>query len=68
MGGEVEVGLGVQGEFANENIVRLAREDGDKELSGSLAKRDMELEARSLWDAVNGRPGEVLYAGAFDGN
>ena len=64
----LRLGSGVQGECANENIVRLAREDGDKELSGSLAKRDMELEARSLWDAVNGRPGEVLYAGAFDGN
>jgi hypothetical protein len=48
--------------------VRLAREDGEKELSGSVAKRDTELEARSLWDVVNGHPGDVLYAGAFDGN
>ncbi|KAK0742905.1 pyridine nucleotide-disulfide oxidoreductase-like protein [Schizothecium vesticola] len=48
--------------------VRLAREDGEKELSGSVARRDTELEARSLWDVVNGHPGDVLYAGAFDGN
>jgi hypothetical protein len=46
--------------------VRLAREDGEKELNGTVARRDMELEARALWDAVNGEPGDVLYAGAFD--
>ncbi|KAK5655871.1 hypothetical protein OQA88_5410 [Cercophora sp. LCS_1] len=47
--------------------VRLAREDGDKELNGTVARRDMDLEARSLWDAVNGQPGDILYAGRFDG-
>ncbi|KAK4452750.1 thioredoxin reductase [Podospora aff. communis PSN243] len=46
--------------------VRLAREDGEKELNGTIAKRDMDLEARSLWDALNGEPGDLLYAGEFD--
>jgi hypothetical protein len=46
--------------------VRLAREDGEKELNGTIARRDMELEARSLWDTVNGQPGDILYAGEFD--
>jgi len=48
--------------------VRLAREDGEKELNETaVARRDMELEARSLWDTVNGPPGDILYAGEFDG-
>ncbi|KAK0616328.1 hypothetical protein B0T14DRAFT_567935 [Immersiella caudata] len=46
--------------------VRLAREDGEKELNGTIARRDMDLEARALWDAVNGEPGDILYAGEFD--
>ncbi|KAK1749381.1 thioredoxin reductase [Echria macrotheca] len=47
--------------------VKLAREDGDKELNGTtVSKRDMELEARSLWATVNGSPGDILYAGEFD--
>jgi len=48
------------------DAVRLAREDGDRELNGTVARRDMDLEARSLWDKVNGQPGDILYAGAFD--
>ncbi|GAB1316357.1 hypothetical protein MFIFM68171_06567 [Madurella fahalii] len=48
--------------------VRLAREDGARELAeAGVDKRDMEVEARSLWDAVNGEPGDILYAGEFDG-
>lgn len=53
----------------NGDPVRLAREDGEKELAEEgVEKRDMELEARSLWDTVNGRPGDILYAGEFDGH
>ncbi|KAK4188763.1 thioredoxin reductase [Podospora australis] len=53
--------------------LRLALEDGDRELNQSSAtafkmkKRDVELQARNLWDTMNGRPGELLYAGEFDG-
>ncbi|KAL2255485.1 hypothetical protein VTK26DRAFT_3262 [Humicola hyalothermophila] len=47
--------------------VSLAREDGGKELNGTdVSKRDLEHEARSLWDTVNGKPGDLLYAGEFD--
>ena len=46
--------------------MRLAREDGEKEIAGAVAKRDMGLEARALWDTVN-PSGDVLYAGEFDG-
>ena len=51
----------------NNGAVRLAREDGEKELNGTeVSKRDLEHAARSLWDTVNGKPGELLYAGEFD--
>ncbi|KAK4096020.1 FAD/NAD(P)-binding domain-containing protein [Parathielavia hyrcaniae] len=54
--------------------VRLAREDGERELRATsvpkdkpkTSKRALEHAARSLWDTVNGEPGEVLYAGEFD--
>ncbi|KAK0721326.1 hypothetical protein B0T21DRAFT_317007 [Apiosordaria backusii] len=47
--------------------VRLAREDGDKVLNGTgVSRRDMEIEARSLWETVSGKPGDILYAGEFD--
>ena len=61
------VGL-ILGGRANNDTVKLAREDAEKEINGTIARRDMELEARSLWDTVNGQPGDILYAGAFDGN
>lgn len=49
------------------HTVKLGREDGDKELAEAGAtKRDAEHVARSLWDKVNGAPGEALYAGEFD--
>ncbi|KXX80753.1 Thioredoxin reductase [Madurella mycetomatis] len=48
--------------------VRLAREDGATELAeADVQRRDMEVEARSLWNMVNGKPGDILYAGEFDG-
>lgn len=46
--------------------VRLAREDGERELNATVAKRDLEQHARSLWNTVNGAPGDILYAGEFD--
>ncbi|EHA51081.1 sulphydryl oxidase [Pyricularia oryzae 70-15] len=49
--------------------VRLAKEDQAKETGvdvSQLLKRDVELETRSLWDQVNGQPGEILYAGEYD--
>ncbi|TLD32805.1 hypothetical protein PspLS_00256 [Pyricularia sp. CBS 133598] len=48
--------------------VKLAKEDQAKEtgVDVSLLKRDVELETRSLWDHVNGQPGEILYAGEYD--
>lgn len=51
----------------NNNTVKLAREDGEKELNGTdVTRRDLEHAARSLWEAVNGSPGDILYAGEFD--
>jgi len=58
----------ILGGRAKNDTVKLAREDAEKEINGTIARRDMELEARSLWDTVNGQPGDILYAGAFDGN
>ncbi|KAL2148526.1 hypothetical protein VTH82DRAFT_2080 [Thermothelomyces myriococcoides] len=47
--------------------VAIAREDGDRELNNAeVSKRDLEPVARSLWDTVNGSPGDILYAGEFD--
>jgi thioredoxin reductase len=46
--------------------VRLAREDGEREVNGTVANRALDVAARSLWDTVNGVPGEILYAGEFD--
>jgi hypothetical protein len=47
--------------------VKLAREDGERELNGTdVSKRDLDNAARSLWQAVNGNPGDALYAGEFD--
>jgi len=55
--------------------VKLAREDEQKELSAAgndtqISSRDldteMHAEARSLWDAMNGNPEDILYAGEFD--
>ncbi|KAL8285773.1 hypothetical protein RB597_002711 [Gaeumannomyces tritici] len=48
--------------------VRLAKEDQAREtgVDVSLLRRDVEIEARSLWDKVNGQPGEILYAGEYD--
>jgi hypothetical protein len=51
----------------NNPTVKLAREDGERELNGTdVSKRDLDHAARSLWQAVNGNPGEALYAGEFD--
>ncbi|KLU86089.1 sulphydryl oxidase [Magnaporthiopsis poae ATCC 64411] len=49
--------------------VRLAKEDQAKETGvdvNSLLRRDLDLEARSLWDKVNGKPDDILYAGEYD--
>lgn len=48
--------------------VKLAKEDQAKEtgVDVSLLRRDVEVEARSLWDHVNGQPGDMLYAGSYD--
>ena len=53
--------------ITNNDTVKLAREDGDRELNGTgVSKRDLEHAARSLWEAANGAPGDILYAGEFD--
>lgn len=52
--------------------VQLEREASERELkalnktSSSIASRDVHERARSFWDLVTGKPGEVLYAGKFD--
>ncbi|KAI8315838.1 putative thioredoxin reductase [Colletotrichum sp. SAR11_59] len=49
--------------------VRLAKEDQAKETGvelSTLLKRDTEHEERALWDIVNGKRDEILYAGEFD--
>ncbi|SPQ25176.1 494b6195-845f-4301-83e9-b9e826de8de4 [Thermothielavioides terrestris] len=47
--------------------VKIGREDGERELNGTdVTKRDLEHVARSLWQTVNGEPGDILYAGEFD--
>lgn len=51
--------------------VQLAREDVAAELaaynSSELAARDVwELEPRAVWERMNGQPGDLLHAGAFE--
>ncbi|KAK3905542.1 thioredoxin reductase [Staphylotrichum tortipilum] len=47
--------------------VKLAREDGEKDVAEpDVTKRELEHAARSLWETVNGAPGDILYAGEFD--
>ncbi|KAK2041847.1 FAD/NAD(P)-binding domain-containing protein [Colletotrichum somersetense] len=48
--------------------VKLAKEDQAKETGvnvGSL-KREAALDERSIWESVNGQPGDILYAGEYD--
>ncbi|KAL1644725.1 hypothetical protein SLS58_004187 [Diplodia intermedia] len=46
--------------------VNLEREDAQKLLAGNLTRRGAELDSRSVWEVMNGEPGDVLYAGEFD--
>ncbi|KAL2158597.1 hypothetical protein VTH06DRAFT_4079 [Thermothelomyces fergusii] len=47
--------------------VAIAKEDAAREVNKrGVSTRDLELVARSLWDTVNGSPGDILYAGEFD--
>lgn len=49
--------------------VQLAREASAAELAAAnttLVSRDIHETARSLWDEMNGQPGDLLYAGDFD--
>jgi thioredoxin reductase len=50
--------------------VQLAREESAAELAkpdnSTLRHRDVHETARSLWDEMNGQPGDILYAGGFD--
>lgn len=51
--------------------VQLERETAAKELdalknSTAVAKRSLNEEAKSLWERMNGLPGDLLYAGEFD--
>ncbi|TQN67715.1 putative thioredoxin reductase [Colletotrichum shisoi] len=48
--------------------VRLAKEDQAKETGVNVTalRRGLELDERSVWEAANGQPGEILYAGEFD--
>ncbi|KAM0344146.1 hypothetical protein ACHAPU_007868 [Fusarium lateritium] len=45
--------------------VQLEREQQAVELAG-LPKREAELSERDLWETVNGKRGEMLYAGEFE--
>ncbi|KAF5667811.1 sulphydryl oxidase [Fusarium heterosporum] len=45
--------------------VQLEREQQAVELAG-LPKREAELNERDLWETVNGKRGEILYAGEFE--
>ncbi|KAF9771810.1 hypothetical protein IL306_010523 [Fusarium sp. DS 682] len=45
--------------------VQLEREQQAVELAG-LPKREVELQERDLWDTMNGKRGDLLYAGDFD--
>ncbi|KAH9895417.1 sulphydryl oxidase [Xylariomycetidae sp. FL2044] len=49
--------------------VQLGREDTAAELAANgttVAERDVELDLRSVWESMNGQPGDLLYAGEFD--
>lgn len=46
-------------------VVQLEREQQAVELAG-LPKRDADLQERDLWETMNGKRGEMLYAGEFD--
>ncbi|KKY19044.1 putative sulphydryl oxidase [Diplodia seriata] len=46
--------------------VNLEREDAQKLLAGNITRREAELDSRSIWEVMNGEPGDVLYAGEFD--
>ncbi|KAL3960588.1 hypothetical protein ACCO45_005705 [Purpureocillium lilacinum] len=52
--------------------VQLERETAAKELAAlpesnsTATKRSVDEHARSLWDEMNGRPDDMLYAGKFD--
>lgn len=52
--------------------VQLERETAAKELAAlpesnsTTTKRSVDEHARSLWDEMNGRPDDMLYAGKFD--
>ncbi|AEO70840.1 uncharacterized protein THITE_122458 [Thermothielavioides terrestris NRRL 8126] len=55
------------GDANSDNTTNIGREDGERELNGTdVTKRDLEHVARSLWQTVNGDPGDILYAGEFD--
>ncbi|KAI1081357.1 FAD/NAD(P)-binding domain-containing protein [Whalleya microplaca] len=49
--------------------VQLAREEANRELAGNgtaPATRDLDLDPRSVWERMNGHPGDILYAGEFE--
>ncbi|OHE98160.1 hypothetical protein CORC01_06528 [Colletotrichum orchidophilum] len=48
--------------------VKLAKEDQAKETGVNVTalKRGLEIEERSFWDAANGKPTDILYAGEYD--
>ena len=53
--------------------VQLERENAAAELEAipegeevDLVERDDELDVRSLWERMNGSPGDLLYAGEYD--
>ncbi|RSL48635.1 hypothetical protein CEP54_012828 [Fusarium duplospermum] len=46
--------------------VKLEREDQAVELAGEPAKRDTHLQARDVWETMNGKRGDMLYAGEFE--
>lgn len=51
--------------------VQLERETQAEELANfpeggeDLEERDIELDARDVWERMNGQPGEILYAGEY---
>lgn len=50
--------------------MRLERENQAEELAeadkSDPKKRDTQLDARDVWERMNGKPGDLLHAGEFE--
>ncbi|KAJ4153496.1 hypothetical protein LMH87_009981 [Akanthomyces muscarius] len=64
-GKRTAVYLHVQLEREN-SAALIASLNGTSSESSGISGRSLHEEARAVWDEMNGRPGDVLYAGEFD--